>query len=129
MARDATIAERPVPPKGRLSFPRLMLRLLGNPVASWGKEFYDEKVVRYRWLGRDSLFVMDPELIQEILLETSTTIRGNPSMTTCSARRSAAVCSIPKARIGAGSDGLQRHCSGREMCSLMCRLSLRPASL
>jgi cytochrome P450 len=69
MARDATIAERPVPPKGRLSFPRLMLRLLGNPVASWGEDFYEEKVVRYRWRGRDTLFVMDPELIQEILLD------------------------------------------------------------
>ena len=69
MARDATIAERPAPPKGRLSFPMLMLRMIGNPVASWGEDFYREPVVHYRWLGRDTLFVMDPELIQEILLD------------------------------------------------------------
>ena len=69
MATDATIAERPAPPKGRLSFPMLMLRLLGNPVASWGEDFYQEPVVRYRWLGRDTLFVMDPALIQNILLD------------------------------------------------------------
>jgi cytochrome P450 len=47
----------------------LMLRLIGNPVASWGEDFYQEPVVRYRWLGRDTLFVMDPALIQQILLD------------------------------------------------------------
>jgi len=69
MARDATIVERPAPPKGRLSFPMLMLRMIGNPVASWGEDFYEEPLVRYRWLGLDTLFVMDPTLIQAILLD------------------------------------------------------------
>ncbi len=69
MARDATIAERPAPPKGRLSFPMLMLRMIGNPVASWGEDFYEEPLVRYRWLGLETLFVMDPTLIQAILLD------------------------------------------------------------
>ena len=54
MARQATIAERPDPPKGRLSFPMLMLRMLGNPVASWGEDFYEEPVVVYRSLGLES---------------------------------------------------------------------------
>jgi hypothetical protein len=48
MVTDATIAERPVPPNGRPSFPMLMLRMIGNPVASWGEDFYEEPVVRYR---------------------------------------------------------------------------------
>jgi cytochrome P450 len=69
MARDATIAERPAPPKGRLSFPMLMLRMIGNPVASWGEDFYEEPLVRYRWLGLETLFVMGPTLIQAILLD------------------------------------------------------------
>ena len=69
MARDATIAERPAPPKGRLSFPMLMLRMIGNPVASWGEDFYEGPLVRYRWLGLETLFVMDPTLIQAILLD------------------------------------------------------------
>jgi hypothetical protein len=64
MARDVTITERPIPPKGRLSFPLLMLRMIGNPVASWSEDFYV-----YRWLGLENVFVMDPELIQTILLD------------------------------------------------------------
>jgi cytochrome P450 len=69
IAVKATIAERPVLPKRRLSFPLLMLRMVSNPVASWGEDFYDEKVVVYRWLGLQTVFVMDPELIQTILLD------------------------------------------------------------
>jgi len=69
IATEATIAERPVPPKRRLSFPMLMLRMVSNPVASWGEDFYDERVVVYRWLGLQTVFVMDPELIQSILLD------------------------------------------------------------
>src|SRR6516164_5452190 len=45
MAIDMTIAERPVPPKGRLSFPMLILRTIANPVASWGEDFYEEPAV------------------------------------------------------------------------------------
>jgi cytochrome P450 len=69
MAEYATITERPAPPKRRLSFPRLMTRLVRNPIAAWGEDFYREPVVLYRWLGIQTLFVMDPETIQTILLD------------------------------------------------------------
>ena len=49
MARDTIIAEWPVPPKGRLSFPMLILRMIANPVASWGEDFYGQPAVLYRW--------------------------------------------------------------------------------
>jgi cytochrome P450 len=78
MAREAIIEERPVPPKGRLSFPMLMLRILGNPVASWGEDFYQEGSVAYRWLGVETAFVMDPEVIQTILLDTSGSYSKQP---------------------------------------------------
>jgi cytochrome P450 len=78
MAREAIIEERPVPPKGRLSFPMLMLRILGNPVASWGQDFYEEGIVAYRWLGVETAFVMDPEVIQTILLDTSGSYSKQP---------------------------------------------------
>jgi cytochrome P450 len=67
--RSTSIVERPVPPKRRLPFPLLMLRMIGNPLASWAEDFYREPVVLYRWLGLETLFVMDPALIQRILLE------------------------------------------------------------
>jgi cytochrome P450 len=56
----------------------LMLRMIGNPVASWGEDFYHEKVVRYRWLGRETLFVMDPALIQAILLDDADSYSKQP---------------------------------------------------
>jgi len=55
-----------------------MLRMIGNPVASWGEDFYEEPVVRYRWLGRDTLFVMDPALIQAILLDDAESYSKQP---------------------------------------------------
>jgi cytochrome P450 len=69
MTAPATIAERPLPPKLRLSFPALILRMTGNPIAAWSEDFYREPVVFYRWLGIETLFVMDPEAIQTILLD------------------------------------------------------------
>jgi cytochrome P450 len=56
----------------------LMLRMIGNPVASWGEDFYEEPVIRYRWLGRDALFVMDPALIQTILLDDAGSYSKQP---------------------------------------------------
>jgi cytochrome P450 len=78
MATDAIIEERPVPPKGRLSFPMLMLRMLRNPVASWGEDFYREDIVAYRWLGLETAFVMDPEAIRTILLDEAGSYSKQP---------------------------------------------------
>ncbi|HZP09281.1 cytochrome P450 [Methyloceanibacter sp.] len=78
MAREAIIEERPVPPEGRLSFPMLMLRILGNPVASWGEDFYREGIVVYRWLGIETAFVMNPKAIESILLDTTGSYSKQP---------------------------------------------------
>ena len=78
MARQATIAERPAPPKGRLSFPMMMLQMLGNPLASWGEDFYEEKVIVYRSLGLESAFVMNPALIQSVLLDDADSFSKQP---------------------------------------------------
>jgi cytochrome P450 len=78
MASDATIVEVPRPPAGRLPFPLLILRMIGNPVASWSEDFYDEPIVVYRTLGLETVFVMDPELIQQILLDDSESFTKRP---------------------------------------------------
>jgi cytochrome P450 len=78
MAEHATIVEVPRPPKWRLPFPLLMLRMVGNPVASWAEDFYDEPIVVYHSLGLETAFVMDPDLIQTILLDASETFTKSP---------------------------------------------------
>ncbi|MGZ5850730.1 MAG: cytochrome P450 [Methyloceanibacter sp.] len=74
----ATIPLLATPPKRRLSFPRLVLAMLRNPVASWAEDFYDEPIVVYRTLGLDTAFVMDPELIETILLDDSGSFSKRP---------------------------------------------------
>jgi cytochrome P450 len=78
MALDATIVEVPKPPAGRLPFLRLLARLVSNPVASWGEDFYDESIVVYDDFGLQTVFVMDPELIQQILLDNSDAFTKSP---------------------------------------------------
>jgi cytochrome P450 len=78
MPADATIPLLPVPPRRRLSFPRLILRIISNPVASWAEEFYDEPIVFYRWLGVEVVYVMDPELIQTVMLDDIESFAKNP---------------------------------------------------
>ena len=66
MSLDATIV--PKPPEGRLPFLLLLARVVSNSVASWGRDFYEEPIVVYDEFGLQTVFVMDPELIQAVLL-------------------------------------------------------------
>ena len=78
MALDATIVEVPKPPAGRPPFLRLLARLVSNPVASWGEDFYDEPIVVYRDFGLETVFVTDPKLTQQILLDDSDAFTKSP---------------------------------------------------
>jgi cytochrome P450 len=78
MALDATIVEVPKPPAGRLPFLRLLARVVSNPVASWGRDFYQEPIVVYDEFGLQTVFVMDPELIQAVLLDDIDSFSKSP---------------------------------------------------
>jgi cytochrome P450 len=78
MASDATIVEVPKPPAGRLSFLALLARVVTNPVGSWGRDFYSEPIVVYDDFGLQTVFVMDPELIQAILLDDVESFSKSP---------------------------------------------------
>ena len=71
MTSAAIVANLPRPPSGRLAFPLLIARLIGNPIAAWGTDFYEEPLIVYRWMGIETAFVMDPETIQAVLLANS----------------------------------------------------------
>jgi cytochrome P450 len=78
MVSDATIVEVPRPPAGRLPFLQLLARVVSNPVGSWGRDFYSEPVVVYDDFGLQTVFVMDPELIQAVLLDDIDSFSKNP---------------------------------------------------
>jgi cytochrome P450 len=78
MLEPAVIPEVPKPPRTRLPLALLILKMIGNPVASWANEFYDESIVLYRTLGLSIAFVMSPELIQAVLLDDADYYKKNP---------------------------------------------------
>ncbi len=78
MALDATIVEVPKPPAGRLPFLMLLARVVSNPVASWGRDFYEEPIVVYDEFGLQTVFVVDPELIQAVLLDDIDSFSKSP---------------------------------------------------
>ena len=119
MALDASIVEVPKPPAGRLPFLRLLARLVSNPVASWGEDFYDEPIVVYRDFGLETVFVTDPELTQQILLGDSDAFTKSPLYDNVLAAPAARGCSSPKARTGAGKGASLHRCFVPRRSSLM----------
>jgi cytochrome P450 len=47
-------------------------------VGSWGEDFYQESIVSYRFLGLEAAFVMDPALIQSVLLDDADSYSKQP---------------------------------------------------
>jgi hypothetical protein len=83
-------------------------------VASWGENFYDEPVVRYQWLGQDTLFVMDPPLIQEILLDDINSYSREPLNDDVFGAAVGAICSKPRVRIGGGCGANRSNSTRRD---------------
>src|ERR1700710_1295249 len=60
---------RIVPPARPLSALQLLRTLIRNPIEVWPQAVYEEPLYRRRLLNRDTLFVMDPDLIRQVLVE------------------------------------------------------------
>jgi cytochrome P450 len=65
----APLPARVTPPDGRLSTLGVVRRLLRNSIELWPAETYERPLLRHRLFGRDILVVMDPDLIQQILVD------------------------------------------------------------
>jgi hypothetical protein len=65
----APLPARVTPPDGRPSTLGVVRRLLRNSIELWPAETYERPLLRHRLFGRDILFVMDPDLIQQILVD------------------------------------------------------------
>ena len=60
---------RVVPPAKALPPLRWIRAAIRNPLEVWSEDIYRERVVVARFVGRKTLFVMDPELVAKILVE------------------------------------------------------------
>ena len=57
---------RVVAPQGRLSPFALIRTVARNPIEAWPRAVYEEPLYRSSLFGRETVFVMDPDLIGEI---------------------------------------------------------------
>ncbi len=55
--------------KSLLSALQTLRRLVDNPMTSWPKEIYTHPVVVSRMLGQNTIFVCDPALVQQVLVD------------------------------------------------------------
>jgi len=51
-----------------MTFTVMLARMVSNPIGSRGRNFSEEPIVIYDF-GLQTVFVMDPQLIQDILLD------------------------------------------------------------
>jgi cytochrome P450 len=59
------------PPDQRLPKWRLLRTIVDNPIKAWPRALYRERTYRSRLLGRDTFYVMAPDLIRTVLLDES----------------------------------------------------------
>src|SRR3954462_156760 len=57
------------PPAQPLSPWRLIRTVIRNPIETWPKPVYEQPLYRSRLMGREIVFVMEPELIRQVLVD------------------------------------------------------------
>jgi hypothetical protein len=61
---SGSVPARIVPPERALPPLRLLRTVVDNPIKAWPRAIYRERTVRSRVLGRDTVYVMAPDLIR-----------------------------------------------------------------
>src|SRR3954462_14846903 len=57
------------PPAQPLSPWRLIRTVIRNPIETWPKPVYEQPLYRSRLMGREIVFVMEPDLIRQVLVD------------------------------------------------------------
>ena len=58
-----------IPPEQALPPVRLIRTIIRNPIEAWPKPVYEQSVFRSRAFGRETVFITEPDLIQEVLVD------------------------------------------------------------
>jgi cytochrome P450 len=69
-----TPPEQPLPPV------RLIRTIVRNPIEAWPKPVYEQPVFRSRAFGRETIFITEPDLIQEVLVSQAGAFRKAESL-------------------------------------------------
>ena len=68
---SATVAETSIPPLGLMDTLRTLRKLVRNPMEAWPEAVYSAPLVVSHMLGRNTLFLTDPDLVQQVLVDDS----------------------------------------------------------
>jgi cytochrome P450 len=60
---------RITPPEAKLPAFRLIRTVIRNPIEAWPQPVYEEPIFRSRNFGRETVFVSDPDLIRQVLVD------------------------------------------------------------
>jgi hypothetical protein len=66
---SGSVPARIAPPERALPPLRLLRTVVDNPIKAWPRAIYRERIVRSRVLGRDTVYVMAPDLIRQMLTD------------------------------------------------------------
>jgi cytochrome P450 len=69
ISMSGSVPARIVPPERALPPLRLLRTVVDNPIKAWPRAIYRERIVRSRVLGRDTVYVMAPDLIRQMLAD------------------------------------------------------------
>ncbi len=67
--RDAPVLAGVQPGAKRPRGLALLRTIIRNPIETWPPEIYEEPMVRTRFLGREIIFLADPDLVRQVLVE------------------------------------------------------------
>jgi len=66
---SGSVPARIAPPERALPSLQLLRTVVDNPIKAWPRAIYRERIVRSRVLGRDTVYVMAPDLIRQMLAD------------------------------------------------------------
>ena len=66
---DTPQLPRVIPPDEQLPPLRLIRTVIRNPIEVWPKPVYEQPLYRSRFMGQETVFVMDPDLVRQVLVD------------------------------------------------------------
>ena len=69
MSASEASAAGVVPPEHRLPLFQLLRTVIDNPLRAWPRAIYRERLYRSRVLGRETVYVMAPDLIRQVMMD------------------------------------------------------------
>ena len=93
------------PPTETLSLPRILFHLIRNPLETWPQDIYEKPSIEIRKAGRQTIFVMSGDLIQQVLNSQEDNLKTTVWTSEYWEKRSGTEYLLPNTTNGSGKGG------------------------